>query len=45
MPGERKFTLMGRKHFLPDINASNQQERTFAERTAINATIQALRLI
>ncbi len=33
-------TLMGRKRFLPDINASNQQERKFAERTAINAPIQ-----
>jgi len=33
-------TLMGRKRFLPDINAANQQERKFAERTAINAPIQ-----
>jgi len=33
-------TLMNRKRFLPDINASNQQERKFAERTAINAPVQ-----
>jgi len=33
-------TLMGRRLYLPDINASNGQMRQYAERTAINAPMQ-----
>jgi DNA polymerase-1 len=33
-------TLFGRRRLLPDIHASNQQVRQFAERTAINTPIQ-----
>lgn len=34
------FTLFGRKRRLPDINASNANQRHFAERAAINTPIQ-----
>jgi len=34
------FTLFGRKRKLPDINASNANQRHFAERAAINTPIQ-----
>jgi DNA polymerase-1 len=33
-------TLMGRRRYLPDINARNMNMRSFAERNAINAPIQ-----
>ncbi|MCB0220787.1 MAG: DNA polymerase I [Chrysiogenetes bacterium] len=33
-------TLLGRRRYLPNINAKNFQERSFAERTAINTPIQ-----
>jgi DNA polymerase-1 len=33
-------TLMGRRLYVPDINASNQQRRNGAERAAINAPMQ-----
>lgn len=33
-------TLMGRRRYIPDINASNWNRRSFAERTAINTPIQ-----
>ncbi|MFH5833628.1 DNA polymerase I [Halalkalibaculum sp. DA384] len=33
-------TLMGRRRYIPDINASNWNRRAFAERTAINTPIQ-----
>ncbi len=33
-------TLFGRRLYLPDINARNQQRRAAAERTAINAPMQ-----
>jgi DNA polymerase-1 len=33
-------TLFGRRLYLPDINASNQNRRQYAERTAINAPMQ-----
>ena len=33
-------TLMGRRRYIPDINASNWNRRSFAERTAINMPIQ-----
>lgn len=33
-------TILGRKRFIPDINASNFQVRSFAERTAMNTPIQ-----
>lgn len=33
-------TIMGRKRWLTDINASNFNERSFAERNAINSPIQ-----
>ncbi|MDZ7773280.1 MAG: DNA polymerase I [Balneolaceae bacterium] len=33
-------TLMGRRRYIPDINASNWNVRSFAERTAINMPIQ-----
>ena len=33
-------TLFGRRLYLPDINASNNQRRQYAERTAINAPMQ-----
>ncbi|WP_024852217.1 DNA polymerase I [Hydrogenovibrio kuenenii] len=33
-------TLMGRRLYLPDINAKNGQLRQYAERTAINAPMQ-----
>ncbi len=33
-------TLFGRRLYLPDINARNQQRRSAAERTAINAPMQ-----
>ena len=33
-------TLMGRRLYLPDINAKNSQLRQYAERTAINAPMQ-----
>ena len=33
-------TLKGRRLYLPDINAKNQQVRQYAERTAINAPMQ-----
>ena len=33
-------TIMGRKRFIPDINSNNQTVVGFAERNAINATIQ-----
>ncbi len=33
-------TLMGRRRYLPDINSSNFNLRSFAERTAINTPIQ-----
>jgi DNA polymerase-1 len=39
---ERGFveTLFGRRLYLPEINARNQQRRQYAERTAINAPMQ-----
>lgn len=33
-------TLFGRKRYLPDINSSNFNRRSFAERTAMNTPIQ-----
>ncbi len=33
-------TLMGRRRYLPDINSSNFNLRSFAERTAVNTPIQ-----
>ena len=33
-------TLLGRRRFLPEINAENRQRREFAERIAINTPIQ-----
>jgi DNA polymerase-1 len=33
-------TLLGRRRFLPEINADNRQRREFAERIAINTPIQ-----
>jgi DNA polymerase-1 len=33
-------TLFGRRRYLPDINHSNYNLRSFAERTAINTPIQ-----
>lgn len=33
-------TLMGRKRFIPGINSTNRQEKSFAERMAINTPIQ-----
>lgn len=33
-------TLMGRRRYIPQINASNWNRRSFAERTAINMPIQ-----
>ncbi|MDR8390165.1 DNA polymerase I [Aliifodinibius sp. S!AR15-10] len=33
-------TLLGRRRYIPDINASNWNRRSFAERTAINTPIQ-----
>jgi DNA polymerase-1 len=33
-------TLLGRRRYIPDINAKNRNIRSFAERTAINAPIQ-----
>lgn len=33
-------TLFGRRRFLPDINSSNYNLRSFAERTAMNTPIQ-----
>ncbi|MCK4493169.1 MAG: DNA polymerase I [Methylococcales bacterium] len=33
-------TLLGRRLYLPDINASNGHKRQYAERTAINAPMQ-----
>ncbi len=33
-------TVFGRRLYLPEINASNQQRRQYAERTAINAPMQ-----
>ncbi len=33
-------TLYGRRLYLPEINARNQQQRQYAERTAINAPLQ-----
>jgi DNA polymerase-1 len=33
-------TLMGRRRYISDINASNWNRRSFAERTAINMPIQ-----
>jgi DNA polymerase-1 len=33
-------TLLGRRRYLPDLNASNQQRREMAERAALNAPIQ-----
>lgn len=33
-------TLFGRRRFLPDINSSNFNQRSFAERTAMNTPIQ-----
>ena len=33
-------TLFGRRRFLPDINSSNFNLRSFAERTALNTPIQ-----
>lgn len=33
-------TLLGRRRYIPDINASNWNRRSFAERTAINMPIQ-----
>jgi DNA polymerase-1 len=33
-------TLLGRKRYLPDINAQNRQVREAAERTAVNTPIQ-----
>lgn len=33
-------TLLGRRRFLPEIHASNRQQREFAERIAINTPIQ-----
>jgi len=33
-------TLFGRRRYLPDINSSNYNQRSFAERTAMNTPIQ-----
>ncbi|MFZ1731311.1 MAG: DNA polymerase I [Bacteroidota bacterium] len=33
-------TLLGRRRYIPDINAKNRNIRSFAERTAVNAPIQ-----
>jgi DNA polymerase-1 len=33
-------TLLNRRRYLPDINASNFNQRSFAERTAMNTPIQ-----
>jgi len=33
-------TLLGRRRYLPDINSSNFNQRSFAERTAMNTPIQ-----
>lgn len=33
-------TLLGRRRYIPDINSSNHQVRSFAERTAFNAVFQ-----
>ncbi len=33
-------TLFGRKRYLPEINSSNYNQRSFAERTAMNTPIQ-----
>jgi DNA polymerase-1 len=33
-------TLLGRRLYIPDINAKNAQKRQYAERTAINAPMQ-----
>jgi DNA polymerase-1 len=33
-------TLLGRRRYLPDINAKSRQAREFAERTAINTPLQ-----
>lgn len=33
-------TMLGRRRYLPDINSSNFNKRSFAERTAINTPIQ-----
>lgn len=33
-------TLMGRRRYIPDIHARNQNVRSFAERTAVNMPIQ-----
>jgi len=33
-------TVLGRRLYLPDINASNYQRRQYAERSAINAPMQ-----
>ncbi|MDN5850915.1 MAG: DNA polymerase I, partial [Nitrococcus sp.] len=39
---ERQYveTVFGRRLYLPEINAGNQQRRQYAERTAINAPMQ-----
>lgn len=33
-------TLMGRRRYLPDLNSTNRQRRSMAERAALNAPIQ-----
>jgi DNA polymerase-1 len=33
-------TLLGRRRYLPDINSKNFNQRSFAERTAMNTPIQ-----